>query len=66
MLELKVLAHEDNRLEARWAFDEVLCRDNATPPRWSSASTTNAFSFRAVLTEEAHEVELALVYATSP
>src|SRR5215218_4288842 len=31
MLGLTVLAHEDNRLEAKWAFDEALCRDNVTP-----------------------------------
>jgi hypothetical protein len=30
MLGLTVLAHEDNKLEARWAFGEVLCRDNVT------------------------------------
>ncbi len=32
MLGLTVLAHEDNKLEAKWAFDEVLCRDNVTLP----------------------------------
>jgi hypothetical protein len=32
MLGLTVLAHEDNKLEAKWAFDEALCRDNVTLP----------------------------------
>jgi hypothetical protein len=32
MLGLTVLAYEDNKLEAKWAFDEALCRDNATLP----------------------------------
>jgi site-specific DNA recombinase len=32
MLGLTVLAYEDNKLEARWAFDEALCRDNVTLP----------------------------------
>jgi hypothetical protein len=32
MLGLTVLAHEDNKLEAKWAFEEALCRDNVTLP----------------------------------
>jgi uncharacterized protein YukE len=32
MLGLTVLAYEDNKLEARWAFDEALCRDSVTLP----------------------------------
>ena len=46
---LTALTCEDNKLEAKWAFGEALCRDNATLPRWSSTSTTDAFRFRAVL-----------------
>jgi hypothetical protein len=57
-----VLAHEDNKLEARWAFGEALCRDNVTLPRWSSANTTEAFRFRAVLTGDGSE-EVVLVGA---
>ena len=32
MLGLTVLAYEDNKLEARWALNEALCRDNVTLP----------------------------------
>ena len=32
MLGLTVLAYEDKKLEAKWAFDEILCRDNVTLP----------------------------------
>src|SRR5918998_3012974 len=32
MLGLTVLAYEDKKLEARWAFDAVLCGDNVTLP----------------------------------
>jgi hypothetical protein len=32
MLGLTVLVHEDNMLEAKWAFAEGLCRDNVTLP----------------------------------
>jgi hypothetical protein len=59
MLGLTVLAHEDNILEAKWAFAEGLCRDNVTLPRWNSTFTTRSFRFRATLTGEGNgEVEL--------
>ena len=61
MLDLKVLAQEDGNLEAMWALGGNPCRDNEPLPRWSSAVTTHALRFRTILTEEAHEVELALV-----
>jgi hypothetical protein len=32
MVGLTVLAYEDNKLEARWALNEALCRDNVTLP----------------------------------
>jgi hypothetical protein len=32
MLGLTVLAHGDGSLEAKWAVDETLCRDNVTLP----------------------------------
>jgi hypothetical protein len=31
-LGLTVLAYEDKKHEAKWAFDEVLCRDSVTLP----------------------------------
>jgi hypothetical protein len=59
MLGLTVLAHGDGSLEAKWAVDETLCRDNVTLLRWSSTSTTEAFRFRVVLTSAgSEEVEL--------
>jgi hypothetical protein len=66
MLGLTVLAYEDGKLEARWTLGGDPCRDNKPLLRWSSTSTTststtNTFRFRAILTEEANEVELALV-----
>jgi hypothetical protein len=60
MLDLTVLAHENGSLELKWALGADLCRDNEPLPRWSSASTTPAFRFRAVLTDDgSEEVELA-------
>jgi hypothetical protein len=61
MLDLTVLAHENGSLELKWTLGADPCRDNEPPPRWSFAYTTPAFRFRAILTAEAHEVELALV-----
>jgi hypothetical protein len=57
MLDLTVLAHENGSLELKWALGVDLCRDNEPLPRWSFAYTTPALKFRAILTEEAHEVE---------
>jgi hypothetical protein len=60
MLGLTGLAHGDGSLEAKWAVDETLCRDNVTLLRWSSTSTTNTFRFHAVLTGDgSEEVEVA-------
>jgi hypothetical protein len=60
MLDLTVSAHEDGKLELRWALGGDLCRDNEPLLRWSSASTTLLFRFRAVLTgDSSEEVELA-------
>jgi hypothetical protein len=61
MLDLEVLADEDGNLEVKWTLGGSLCRDNEPLLLWSSAVTTHALRFRAILTEEAHEVELALV-----
>jgi hypothetical protein len=60
MLGIKFLAHEDGNLEVKWTLGWGLCRDNEPLPRWNSESTTLAFRFRAVLTDDANvEVELA-------
>ena len=52
MLNLTVRVHENGSLELTWALGADLCRDNEPLPRWSSASTTPAFRFRAVLTAD--------------
>jgi hypothetical protein len=60
MLDLTVSAHEDGKLELRWALGGDPCRDNEPLLRWSFAYTTPAFRFRAVLTDDgSEEVELA-------
>ena len=59
MLGLTVLAPGDGSLEAKWALGADPCRDNEPLLRWSSASTTPAFRFRAMLTDDgSEEVEL--------
>jgi hypothetical protein len=60
ILDLTVLAHENGSLELKWTLGADLCRNNEPLPRWSSASTTPAFRFRAVLSGDgSEEVELA-------
>jgi hypothetical protein len=61
ILALTVLAHENGNLDLMWALGADPCRDNEPSPRWSSTSTTHVLRFRAILIEEAHKVEVALV-----
>jgi hypothetical protein len=56
-----VLAHENGNLDLMWALGADPCRDNEPSPRWSSTSTIHVLRFRAILIEEAHKVEVALV-----
>jgi hypothetical protein len=56
---LRVLAHEEGALEASWTLGGDPCRDNEPLLRWNFTSTTNAFRFRAVLTDDgAGDVDL--------
>jgi hypothetical protein len=55
LLKLTVLAHQNGSLELSWALGADLCRDNEPLLRWSSANTTKAFRFRAVLTGDGSE-----------
>jgi hypothetical protein len=55
MLGLTVSAHEDGSLELTWTLGADPCRDIEPPPRWSSAPTTPAFRFRAMLTDDGSE-----------
>jgi hypothetical protein len=60
LLGLKVLARENGDFEVKWALGGAPCGDNEPLLRWSSAYTTPAFRFRAVLTGDgSEEVELA-------
>jgi hypothetical protein len=60
LLGLKVLARENGDFEVKWTLGGAPCGDNEPLLRWSSAYTTPAFRFRAVLTGDgSEEVELA-------
>jgi len=52
LLGLKVLARENGDFEVKWALGGAPCGDNEPLLRSSSASTTNTFRFRALLTGE--------------
>ncbi len=55
MMRLHVFADHDGALTAEWACNETISH------QCSSISTTSAFRFRAVLTEEGGEPELACI-----
>jgi hypothetical protein len=61
MLNLTVVAHANEHLEVKWPLGGDPCSDNATTARCSSAVTTPVFKFRALLTSEGTELELARI-----
>ena len=61
VLNLRVLAHTNDRLEVKWALGGDPCRDNATPLQGTSPATTHAFKFRALLTGLDAQLELTRV-----